>query len=71
MYEFRKTYEDLLKKDAEEKLKSEALTVKELIEFLKQVNPNSIVEIHTWDDIFTIKNTTVNNGIPILFTFKN
>ena len=53
------------------KSSSESLTAGELIEILKQVDPNSIVEIHDYDESFTIKKTTIENDKAILFTFKN
>ena len=71
MDDFQKQYEEMLRKDHEEKEQADSLTVGELIEVLKQVDPNSIVKISDWNDIFTIKSTNINNGTVFLNTFKN
>lgn len=70
MDNFQKQYEEMLRKDHEEKERKESLTAGELIEILKQVDPNSIVKISDWNNYFTIKNANVNNGSVILYTFK-
>lgn len=62
---------DDFQKQFEEQEIKESLTARELIEILKQVDPNSIVKISNWDSHFTIKSTNINNGIVFLNTYKN
>lgn len=69
MNDFYKEYEDLLRKDKEKKEREESLTVKDLLEVLKQADPMSIVKISNWENNFTVKNISLNNGIVTLYTF--
>lgn len=71
MHNFLKQqYEEMLKKDCEEKEKQESLTAGELIEVLKQVDPNSIVNISDWTSHYPIKDAKISNGTIFLYTFK-
>lgn len=67
----KQQYEEMLRREHEEKERKEFLTAGELISILQQVDPNSIIKISDWDNYFTIKNTNINSGSAVLYTFKN
>ena len=52
------------------KSSSESLTAGELIEVLKQVDPNSMVKISDWTSYYSIKDAKISNGTAVLYTFK-
>ena len=70
MDDFQKQYEEMLRKDHEEKERAESLTAGELIEVLKQVDSNSIVKISDWTSHYSIKDAKISNGAAFLYTFK-